>query len=77
MKTCQIRWIDANGHPTPDDNPAIGYVRRDAHVEQFHGHAVAFSETTWFSICAEHAKQLTAPGMHHWTFAPCNPTEDR
>ena len=27
LPVCQIRWIDAQGNPTPDTNPAIGRVR--------------------------------------------------
>jgi hypothetical protein len=64
--TCQIKWVDAAGNPTPDDNPAIARVRCKARVEQHHGRALTFSETAWFHICAEHAQLLREPGMHIW-----------
>jgi hypothetical protein len=64
--TCQIQWIDAQGNPTPDSNPAIARVRTKERVEQFHGRAIRFSQSNWFHICTEHAKQLSDPGMHIW-----------
>jgi hypothetical protein len=67
-RTCEIKWIDGNGNPTPDDRPAIGRVRLEARVQQFHGRALSFSQSQWFNICACHAKQLSEPGMESWTF---------
>ena len=63
---CKIKWIDAQGNPTPDDNDAILLVRTKARVQQFHGRALTFSQSEWFPICACHAKQLNNPGMHIW-----------
>jgi hypothetical protein len=63
---CQIQWIDAQGNPTPDTNPAIARVRTKARVEQHHGRAIRFEKSDWYCICAEHAKQLGEPGMHIW-----------
>jgi len=63
MNTCEIKWVDAQGNPTPDNNPSIGRVRCKARVQQFHGRALQFSESAWFHICAEHAKRLDGPGM--------------
>lgn len=63
---CEIKWIDKEGNPTPDNNPAIMLVRTRARVQQFHGRALQFSESPWFPICACHAKQLSEPGMEIW-----------
>lgn len=71
--TCKIRWIDSQGLPTDDSNPAIGRVMLPARVQQFHGRALSFSASEWFPICAEHAKQLDNPGMEHWVFEPFLP----
>jgi len=68
VTTCCIKWIDANGNPTPDTNPAIGRARTVARVEQIHGRGVRFEASDWFPICAEHAKHLRDPGMHIWEF---------
>jgi hypothetical protein len=69
--TCTIRWIDQNGKPTPDDNPAIGEVQCEAYTLQ-NEHAlngvIRFSETQWFPICATHAARLSERGMEHWVF---------
>jgi hypothetical protein len=63
---CQIQWIDDQGNPTPDTNPAIARVRTKARVEQHHGRSIKFEQSDWYCICAEHAKQLGEPGMHIW-----------
>jgi hypothetical protein len=60
--TCQISWIDA------DTNPAIGYVRTKARDVVFHGRTIHFETSEWYPICAEHAKQLSEPGMEIWDF---------
>lgn len=64
--TCQIPWIDVQGNPTPDSNPAVARARPKAPVEQYHGRAIQFDQSQWFYICAEHAKQLSEPGMEIW-----------
>jgi hypothetical protein len=68
--TCQIQWIDANGNPTPDNNPAIQRVRTIARDEIVSGRKVHFDASRWFCICAKHSKQLSEPGMHIWECAP-------
>ena len=55
--TCEIKWVDANGQPTPDTNPAIGRCRVVAYGRVIHGRTIA---------C--HAKQLSEPGMEIWEF---------
>lgn len=67
---CQIKWIDAAGQSTADDNEAIGRVQCGKRIEQHNGRAIAFTASAWFHICAEHAKRLNEPGMHIWTFEP-------
>jgi hypothetical protein len=68
MQTCQIKWINRAGHPTADDNTAIGRVRTKARVEQIGGRGVRFEQSQWFNICACHAARLHDAGMHIWEF---------
>jgi hypothetical protein len=70
MATCEIKWIDDQGNPTPDSNIAVGRVRRERHFEHINGRTVEFSATDWFPICTAHAHRLDEPGMEHWTFEP-------
>ena len=74
MATCRIRWIDANGDPTPDNNEAIGRVRTRARHESFAGRDYPYwhEASPWFPICAEHAKRMIEPGMHIWEWEPRN-----
>lgn len=74
---CEIKWV-VDGVPTPDDNEAVGRVQCGKRVEQHHGHAIAFSASPWFNICAEHVARLAEPGMHIWHFEPfkCEATDD-
>jgi hypothetical protein len=64
--TCEIKWIDAFGHPTPDNNPAIQRCRTKDRDQIIAGRKVHFSASPWFCICAEHSKQLGEPGMEIW-----------
>jgi hypothetical protein len=68
--TCQIQWIDTQGNPTPDSNPAIACVRCKANEQIIAGRVVRFTQSEWFNICAEHAKQLSQPGMEIWECEP-------
>ena len=68
---CQIQWIDANGKPTPDNNPAIGQVRTKARHEIICGNSVHFEASQPFYICAQHAKRLCERGMDIWEW--CEP----
>ena len=72
---CEIQWVDAGGAPTKDDNPPIGRVRCRQYRYVFGRRQEWSGETSrWFTICAEHAKQLAEPGMDIWEFerAPDN-----
>jgi hypothetical protein len=67
--TCEIKWIDRFGNPTPDTNPSIGRVRTKARSEYVAGRIggpLSFAASPWFHICAEHAKRLCDPGMQIW-----------
>jgi hypothetical protein len=81
MPKCQIKWIDQDGKPTPDENEAIGECWIEAYVENC-AYAMAgviqHPRSDNFPICAEHAKQLSKHGMHHWRFAvyEANPEEN-
>lgn len=79
--TCQIMWIDKHGNSTPDDNPAIGRVMVREHtvkldmVDDPHdprigviNPEVTIPASRWYYICAQHARQLTDPGMENWVF---------
>jgi hypothetical protein len=71
MPACRIQWVGTDGKPTPDDQPAIGEVRRDAYREPYPEAVngfIDYTESEWFPICADHARRLTERGMHHWTF---------
>ena len=59
MITCNIQWIDEQGNPTPDTNPAIGIVTC---------HSVSFGKegSRPFFICAEHAKRLREDELSDW-----------
>lgn len=70
VPACRIKWIGPDGKETPDDNPSVGVVYREAYIEQFHGRAIQYTETERFPICAEHAKHLDDPKMHRWHFTP-------
>lgn len=70
MPKCQIQWVDKNGQPTPDDNPAMQRVRCRGRIEQHHGRAIHFPGSNWFYICSEHSKRLNEPGMHYWECSP-------
>jgi hypothetical protein len=70
MATCEIKWIDAAGKPTPDNNPAIGRARTKDRVQQIGGRGVHFEASPWFYVCACHAEQLSEPGMHIWEYEP-------
>ena len=63
---CAISWIDPKGHPTPDNNPAIGRVRTKARDYLIGGRLIHLNASDWFPICAKHAEQLKQPGMEIW-----------
>jgi hypothetical protein len=64
---CQISWIDASGKPTPDANPMVGYVYREAYSERMpNGHSYQFPQTPYFCICSVHKERLAT--LPHWRF---------
>lgn len=70
MVTCKIQWITETGEPTPDTNPAIGYVQCEAYTEQYpaaKNGVIEYRETPWYPICAAHAARLP---IAHWNFKP-------
>jgi hypothetical protein len=75
-ESCKIGWIDDRGQSTYDDNPAIGYVQTIERHEWHHGRQIHFPASQWFPICAEHARQLRAPGMHIWVFVEESPNAE-
>ena len=73
MPKCSIKWINpsVNFLPTPDDNDAVGQVRRKAYTHKFSdGETIDFDDTEWYNICAEHAKRLKDLDLKHWEFKP-------
>jgi len=73
-ETCRIQWCDAKGNATPDNNIAVGRVRRPARVVQIAGRSVPVEASQWFPICADHAAQLQEPNiLEQWEFEPLHP----
>ena len=77
---CQIRWIDSEGKPTPDDNDAVGVVYRPGFYEQWRGDVLEYPTTDPLFICAEHAKRCQGPGHDQairgrWVFIPLPASE--
>lgn len=68
MCTCQIRWIDDAGKPTPDSNVAIGCVWLPKRRELINGRLVDMAASERFPICADHAERLRDAGMAWWCF---------
>jgi len=71
MCTCRIQWIDSQGNPTPDANPAVGVAWT---VDYYHmmrdGHVIHFTESEAFPICEAHRARMDAPETAFWRFAP-------
>jgi hypothetical protein len=60
LPVCQIRWIDAQGNPTPDTNPAIGRVRCKGHDQIIAGRMVHFTTSEWFHIAQNMLRRLAS-----------------
>lgn len=78
--TCEIKWIDNNGQPTPDQNEAIMMAHFHEIVWSLPcggpgNKEIGYNEKIAQSIpiCAAHYAQVT-PGMHFpeggWSFTP-------
>jgi hypothetical protein len=67
MSTCEIQWIDANGTPTPDENPPIGVCRVKAHKVEHSCGYTKVEASRWYRICADHAKRMPEK---EWEFLP-------
>ena len=63
---CLIRWIDAQGNPTPDNNPAIGFAVHVFHRVEVEPDRYIEAGGERFPVCAEHAKRI--PMLEHWEF---------
>lgn len=62
-ETCRIQWIDENGKPTPDENPAVGravHTRTYTRGAGIHGDR---EEVESWPICAQHKAQADADGL--------------
>lgn len=72
--TCEIRWVDDHGHPTPDTNPAVARCRMDAHdwTDSSTGRVIHFEASQWYWICQHHLDQLlhTRSIRALWTYEP-------
>ena len=69
--TCKIRWIDADGQPTPDDNPAIGEAWMVEYtLEKLSGPSgpIRIPGSKRTPICAEHEQRIRGYEMRHWRF---------
>lgn len=58
---CEIRWIDRDGEPTPDQNPAIGYA---VNVQRCGDEA----DVREFRVCLSHLAVMPT-GRSRWTDA--------
>lgn len=79
MKTCKIQWVDDQGRPTPDENPAIGEAYLVEHMlygTQYVDGKVHIEESEHFPICAEHAQRLKGHEMRYWRFVPYQTTSE-
>lgn len=71
--TCKIQWVDSQGNPTPDDNPAVGIA-----TVQFFDRSGNFSHKREFPICSCHLVRMpTRTNLRHdgsklsqWSFEP-------
>jgi hypothetical protein len=71
--TCKIAWVDKQGKPTPDSNPAVGEAWIISYTHYHHMYLTGkaeFPESEHFPICAEHLKRFQEPGMQYWRFEP-------
>lgn len=64
-RTCEIKWVGADGLPTPDANAAVGYVRCLGYpVEGSVSYKPAPSR--WYAICLNHLPMMPLDGF--WEF---------
>lgn len=63
MTTCRIQWVDDNGRPTPDTNPAVGIAVYEAHEFQVNGRSF-FAPEQRYPICEHHAAILRESLIH-------------
>jgi len=79
MKTCEIRWIDDEGNPTPDNNEAVALCYMKAHHIEMSGRFVEIPETRTWLVCQAHIEQfdrdLDAKAEDHWIFIPLPATD--
>jgi hypothetical protein len=68
MRSCEIQWIDEQGNPTPDENPAVGEVWMPAREYTREGRTLFFGESKRFPICREHLAQMRKADMSAWEF---------
>lgn len=58
---CQIQWVDANGKPTPDNDPAVAQIKTKFPIG-------GTDEERTFYVCAKHYKQyLELPPAAGWS----------
>lgn len=79
---CAIQWIDENGKPTPDSNPAVAIAVFVSHQCLVNGRRHQGEERR-FPICAEHVKRIPtlkeSCGFAHWRLEdirPCQACEE-
>lgn len=59
MPKCEIKWIDAQGKPTPDENDAIGYAVFHMHdLDDTHVGLQFGATERKYPICATHRETL-------------------
>ena len=68
--TCRIQWIDDQGKPTPDSNPAVAIATRTAHPIIIDGRDCGSTDEQSFPICQEHLDRLNDENYRGWQVSP-------
>lgn len=64
MRTCQIQWIDDQGNPTPDHNPAVAMIQCKGYPLKGNP-SYKPNPSEIFACCATHLAQMPNDGI--WT----------
>lgn len=73
VPTCAIQWIDKQGNPTPDTNPAVALIQcMGIYSVERVGYVPEPSEV--FPCCAEHLKQIPYHNPGNWRLVASLPS---
>lgn len=78
--TCKIQWVDNQGNPTPDDNPAVALAVCQCSdcglAHGIEGSPVIVPDSRPYPICAQHLAYLNR-NLPNWKVLPLTASEDR